>query len=167
MEQIRSYRDLTAWQKAIDLVVVAYHEGNALPDDERFGLRPQIRRSAVSVPSNIAEGWGRGSTPDYVRFLQIARGSVFELLTQIEICRRIGFGGRWNGVSAAADEVGRILHGLIRSAHRHTQMSQASVRVGQASLVRGNCGILLDKLLADRDRLTTMLEGLMMLPQLP
>ncbi len=89
MTQIRSYRDLIAWQKAMDLVVYLYRETAKLPDDERFGLRGQMRRSAVRIPSTIAEGWGRRSTGDYVRFLKIAQGSVYELLTQAELARRL------------------------------------------------------------------------------
>ena len=115
MTKITSYRDLIAWQKGMDLVVLAYRESSKLPSDERFGLSVQIRRCAVSVPSNIAEGWGRQSTQDYLRFLTIARGSVFELLTQAKICERLGYDGDWQEVTSSAEEVGRILHALIRS----------------------------------------------------
>ncbi len=115
MTQIRSYRDLIAWQKAMDLVVYLYRETAKLPDDERFGLRGQMRRSAVRIPSTIAEGWGRRSTGDYVRFLKIAQGSVYELLTQAELARRLGYDGHWRGICSRTDEVGRIVYGLARS----------------------------------------------------
>lgn len=113
--QIDSYRDLIAWQRGIDLVEHVYGQTGDLPKDERFGLVAQMRRSAVSVPSNIAEGWGRGTRNDYVRFLRTARGSLFELSTQAEICKRLGFAGDWTHIMDTADEVRRILQGLIRS----------------------------------------------------
>ncbi len=113
--QIDSYRDLVAWQRGIDLVEHVYRQTGDLPKDERFGLVAQMRRSAVSVPSNIAEGWGRGTRNDYVRFLRTARGSLFELSTQAEICKRLRFAGDWDHIMDTADEVRRILHGLIRS----------------------------------------------------
>jgi len=90
-EVIRSYRDLIVWQKSMELVVDVYRVSKLLPKDERFGLIPQLRRSAVSVPSNIAEGYGRNSSKDYIRFLQISRGSLFELQTQLEICLSLGY----------------------------------------------------------------------------
>ena len=112
---INSYRDLIAWRKGIELVKFTYQETAELPDDERFGLVVQMRRSAVSIPSNIAEGWGRHTRRDYVRFLHIARGSVFELCTQAEICRELQLSGRWLDLVDKAEEVGRIINGLIRS----------------------------------------------------
>ncbi|MCH8315255.1 MAG: four helix bundle protein [Planctomycetes bacterium] len=113
--QIDSYRDLIVWQRGIDLVEHVYGQTGDLPKDERFGLVAQMRRSAVSVPSNIAEGWGRGTRNDYVRYLRTARGSLFELSTQAEICKRLGFAGDWTHIMDTADEVRRILQGLIRS----------------------------------------------------
>ncbi len=112
---IVSYRDLTAWQKAMDLTEKVYAETAKLPNRERFGLVAQMRRSAVSVPSNIAEGWGRGQTQDFPRHLSIARGSVFELTTQAEICQRLCLAGNWAAILERANEVGRIVRGLIRS----------------------------------------------------
>ena len=82
---IKSYRDLFVWQKAMELVTAVYAIPKVFPKEEQYGLTAQIRRSAVSVPSNIAEGYGRNSTLDYTRFLQIARGSLYELQTQLEI----------------------------------------------------------------------------------
>ncbi len=110
-----SYRDLTAWRKAMELVVSVYAETGQLSTDERFGLTQQMRRSAVSIPSNIAEGWGRGPTPDFTRFLRMARGSIFELSTQAEICASLKFPGEWSAILDQADELRRILQGLIRS----------------------------------------------------
>jgi four helix bundle protein len=114
-ELIKSYRDLIAWQKSMELVVLVYAESRKLPEDERFGLMSQLRRCAVSVPSNIAEGWGRGPSRDNVRLLGIARGSLMELATQAEICRRLGLTGEWDAVLRRVDEVRRILHGLLQS----------------------------------------------------
>ena len=110
-----SYRDVIAWQKAMDLVISVYRATRALPQDERFGLTAQMRRCAVSVPSNIAEGWGRGDSQDFTRFLTIARGSLLELSTQIEICQRLNYPSGWETLLNEADEVRRILHGLIKS----------------------------------------------------
>jgi four helix bundle protein len=85
MDQIRGYRDLLVWQKAMLLVTSVYEITQKYPTSEQFTLTSQTRRSAISVPSNIAEGYGRNSTNDYVRFLRIACGSLYEVQTQIEI----------------------------------------------------------------------------------
>jgi len=79
---IKSYRDLFVWQKAMELVTAVYTITKDFPKEELYGLTAQIRRSAVSVPSNIAEGYGRKSTLEYIRLLQIACGSLYELQTQ-------------------------------------------------------------------------------------
>lgn len=119
---IRSHRDLIAWQKAYALAVKAMKSTAKFPADERFGLALQIRRSAVSVPSNIAEGFGRGSREDYTRFLYIARGSLYELSTQISIAAEMGYLSPESSdeVSGACDECERILWGLIRALERNT-----------------------------------------------
>ena len=83
--KIQSYRDLIVWQKSISLVKKIYEISRNFPEEERFVLTPQIRRSAISISSNIAEGYGRRSSKDYIRFLQISIGSLYELSTQIEI----------------------------------------------------------------------------------
>jgi len=82
---MKTYRDLLVWQKSMALVTEVYRMSKSLPKDETYGLASQIRRSAVSIPSNIAEGYGRHSTSDYVRFLHIATGCLYELQTQLEI----------------------------------------------------------------------------------
>jgi four helix bundle protein len=89
--QIKSFRDLMVWQKAMDLVVLVYEITKQFPVDERYALSSQVKRAAVSVPSNIAEGYGRCSTADYIRFLQNALGSVYELQTQLELTVRLKF----------------------------------------------------------------------------
>lgn len=86
---IYSYKDLIVWQKSIDLVIEVYKLAKHLPEDERFGLSSQMRRCAVSIPSNIAEGQQRKSSKDFLHFLSIARGSKGELQTQLYICYRL------------------------------------------------------------------------------
>jgi len=76
---MKTYRDLLVWQKAMTLVTEVYRKTKTFPREEVYGLTSQVRRSAVSIPSNIAEGYGRNSTSDYIRFLQIASGSLYEL----------------------------------------------------------------------------------------
>jgi len=108
---IRSYRDLRAWQRAMDLVVVVYQLVRRLPADERFGLRDQVRRCAVSIPCNLAEGHARGSRGDFVRFIRISLGSLAELETQLEVIRRMQMVDHRQVDEAVglAAEVGRML----------------------------------------------------------
>lgn len=89
--KISNYRDLIVWQRSMDAAVMAYELSALLPTDERFGLVSQMRRAAVSIPSNIAEGWGRGTSSDrqFLSFLRISRGSLYELETQTELARRL------------------------------------------------------------------------------
>ena len=87
-----TYRDLLVWQKAKALAVEIYRATERFPKNEIFGLTSQMRRAAVSVASNIAEGQGRGSKPDFVKFLCVARGSLLELETQLEIALELGMG---------------------------------------------------------------------------
>ncbi|MEO0558375.1 MAG: four helix bundle protein [Bacteroidota bacterium] len=87
---VRSFRDLEVWKDGVALAELIYRETRTFPKAETFGLVSQLRRAAVSVPSNIAEGWGRNSRKDYLRVLHIARGSLFEVATQVEIAQRVG-----------------------------------------------------------------------------
>lgn len=116
--EVKSYRDLVAWKKAVDLVCATYQQTSRLPDRERYGLVAQMRRSAVSIPSNIAEGWGRHVGLEYIGFLHYARGSIFEFSTQAEICKRLQFCADWDTILIACEEVGRIVNGLINSVQR-------------------------------------------------
>jgi four helix bundle protein len=114
---IKTYQELFAWQKAMDLAEETYRITRDFPSEERFGLTSQLRRAAVSVPSNVAEGHQRGSTSDYVRYLHIAKGSLAEAETQIVLATRLKF---LNGKAAdpwltTASEVGRLINGLIAS----------------------------------------------------
>lgn len=115
--RIESYRDLIVWQKAMDLVVEIYRETDDWPSAEKFGLTHQLRRCAVSVPSNIAEGQGRRSDGEFARFLRIARGSLREAETQITIGQRLGYcsiGSEARLLDHAA-ESGRLIQGLPRA----------------------------------------------------
>ena len=85
------YREMIVWQKAMDLTVEIYSIVKLLPRDETYALCDQMRRAAVSIPSNIAEGQGRESSKEFVRFLSVARGSLRELSTQLEICERLHY----------------------------------------------------------------------------
>jgi four helix bundle protein len=85
------FMDLDVWLRAIDLVVEVYSAADSLPRREQFGLRTQICRAVVSVPNNIAEGEGRSSRRDHARFLVTARGSLYEVMTQVVICERLGY----------------------------------------------------------------------------
>lgn len=113
--EIKTYRDLVAWQKAMQLAKEVYRATTTMPDNERFGLTAQMRRAAVPVPSNIAEGYGRQSLPDYQRFLRTARGSLMELQTQLLLSQRLEFLRVSPTRAALVEETDRVLQGLIRS----------------------------------------------------
>lgn len=117
MSAIRSHRDLVVWQKGIDLVTEVYRLTQKFPDAERFGLVSQLRRASVSVPSNIAEGYGRGSTADYIRFLRASRGSLYEIDTQLLIAARLNYIAQsdYEGILERINECGRMLAALIRT----------------------------------------------------
>lgn len=85
------YKQLRVWQKAMDLTLEIYKLVKLLPKEETYALSDQMRRAVVSIPSNIAEGQGRNSDKEFVNFLSIARGSLWELETQVEICERLGY----------------------------------------------------------------------------
>jgi four helix bundle protein len=115
--KIGSYRDLIVWQRAMDLADVAYDLTKSFPKDERFGLISQVQRSAVSIPSNIAEGHGRKHLGEYLHHLSIANGSLMELETQLTIASRrdyISSADVQHGFNLSGD-VGRLLAGLIRA----------------------------------------------------
>jgi four helix bundle protein len=113
----QSYRDLIVWQKSIVLVTEIYKVTRLFPKDELFGLVSQLRRAAVSIPSNIAEGHGRLTNSDRKHFVAQARGSLLELETQILIAHKLGYVSLNESeiLEAIASEVGRIINGLLRS----------------------------------------------------
>lgn len=118
--EIRTFRDLVAWQKAMDLARAVYGLSRAMPAEEKFGLVQQMRRAAVSVPGNIAEGYARQSTSEYVRFLKIARGSLAELATQVELAATLDMIVPDELTLALIRETDRVLQGLIRGVQATT-----------------------------------------------
>lgn len=114
--QIKTYRDLLIWQKSVVLVTEVYKTTRNFPKDEIYGLSGQIRRSAISIPSNIAEGYGRNSNSDYVRFLRIAMGSLYELQTQLDISLNLGYvtTDSRGELFESSREVERMLSSLMR-----------------------------------------------------
>jgi len=120
---IRTYRDLVAWQKAMALAELLYKVTAAFPPDERFGLISQLRRAGVSVPSNIAEGYGRARTAEYCRYLEMSRGSLYELQTQAELARRLGWlrGKDLSALRESMRELDAVLSGLLRSVRKSVE----------------------------------------------
>lgn len=114
---IGSFRDLQVWQRAMDLVTECYRLTKRFPADERFGLTSQLQRAAVSVPANIAEGHGRGTTPAFINHLWIANGSLSELETHLLVAQRLGYIAETDLMLAfdLTGQVGRMLIGLRRS----------------------------------------------------
>jgi len=114
---VQSYRDLVVWKKSMALVLDVYRSTQAFPRTETYGLVSQLRRAAVSVPSNIAEGQARLSTGEFKQFLWNARGSLVEVETQILIAQGLGYLERNESerLLSVAAEAGRILNGLLNS----------------------------------------------------
>ena len=110
------FRKILVWQKSISLVTKIYKATNTFPKEEMFGLTSQIRRSSISIPSNIAEGSGRESTKDFLRFLYISLGSIFEIQTQLEIAKNIIYikEEEFNNLYEDSREIERMLASLIR-----------------------------------------------------
>ncbi|TPL00553.1 MULTISPECIES: four helix bundle protein [unclassified Mesorhizobium] len=113
--KINSYKDLIVWQQAMDLAVATYSLTKAWPKEELYGLTSQIRRSATSIPANIAEGYGRDNTGSYQQFLRIAQGSLKELETHLQIAERIGLTTRdeVHHMLSATEAIGKMLRQLI------------------------------------------------------
>jgi len=118
--KVRNYQELIVWQKAMDLVELIYSSSKIFPRDEIYGLTSQLRRAAVSIPSNIAEGQGRRTTADFLRYLSISYGSLREVETQTLIAARLQYltKGRSQEILKMAGEVGRLLNGLMSSLTR-------------------------------------------------
>jgi len=114
-DKIESYKDLIAWQKSMDLVETIYQMTKKFPAEERFGLFSQMRRSAVSIPSNIAEGYRRSGRGDYIKFVRYAFGSGSELETQIEIVHRLKLAPKEmiTHSKELCEEVMKIINGLL------------------------------------------------------
>ncbi len=114
MAVLKSYRELIVWQKAMVLVKEIYQLTSSFPDDEKFGLISQMRRAAISIPSNIAEGWGRLSRKNYIQFLRISRGSLFELETQILIIKDLKYINDSKEIEDLITEISKMLNSLIK-----------------------------------------------------
>ncbi len=126
---IRGYRDLIVWQDSMDLVVTVYRITATFPKEERYSLVNQLRRAAVSVPSNIAEGHGRSRTGDYLRHLSVAVGSLSEVETQVQISRRLEYIAEddQSRLLDSCNAIAKMLGGLIRSLRKRLE-SGAGVR---------------------------------------
>ena len=121
------YRELNVWGKAMDLVIEVYRLCKYLPKEETYGLSDQMRRSAVSIASNIAEGQARGSNKDFIRFLSISQGSRAELDTQLEICRRLKYIPEDEIIIAKnlSNETGRMMTNLAKKLQEQINQQNA------------------------------------------
>ena len=119
-KSFKSYRDLEVWKKAMEVSKEIYQITGKFPGDERFGLVNQIRRAAVSVPSNLAEGHARGTASEFCRFISIAMGSVAELETQILLSGELGYcrPNEYDALLSELDQVGKMLRGLSNAITR-------------------------------------------------
>jgi four helix bundle protein len=113
--RVDSFKDLIVWQKGIALVNEIYRVTRHFPKEELYGLTSQARRAAISVPTNVSEGWGRGTTKNYIQFLEISRGSLYELHTLIIISANQEFLNpeKCTEIEFTINEIGRILNALI------------------------------------------------------
>ena len=113
--EIKGYEQLIVWQKAMDLTVEVYCLAKILPKDELYALSDQMRRAAVSIPSNIAEGQSRGSTKEFIQFLKFATASNAELFTQLLICERVGYISpeQLNNAKGLSSQISRMLSTLL------------------------------------------------------
>ena len=110
----KDYRELLVWQQAMKLVLEVYRLINQLPHEEQFALGNQLRRAVVSIPSNIAEGFGRESHKDFSRYLVLSRGSLYEVGTQLEVASRLGYVQVDEAIRLQMDELSKMLGALIR-----------------------------------------------------
>ncbi len=112
----QNYRDLFAWQEAMDLVESVYRATRDWPKEEMYGLTNQVRRAVISVPANMAEGQGRSSTREFARYLSIAMGSLYEVETYVSVAQRLRYSDALmcDGLLAQTAEVARLTHGLSR-----------------------------------------------------
>jgi four helix bundle protein len=120
---VKRYKDLIAWQKAMDLVEQIYKITRNLPKEELYGLTSQLRRAAVSIPSNIAEGHCRNGRREFIHHLSIALGSLGEVETQVILAQRLCYLDDSSSILELTSETGRILVGLMNSLERHAAAS--------------------------------------------
>ncbi len=112
---VKSYKELAVWQQAMDFVVEVYRLIGVLPKEEQFALGGQLRRAVVSIPSNIAEGFGRDSNKEFAHFLLMSRGSLYEVGTQLEVVRRLGYAKVDDSLNERITALSKMLGALIRS----------------------------------------------------
>ena len=122
MAKVSSYRDLIVWQKAMDMTESLYRKVKKLPKEETYALGDQMRRAAISIPSNIAEGFGRNSKKEYLQFLYIANGSVSELETQLMLCVRINYlkESEIQSILTLLSEIGKIIMTITKKLNSDT-----------------------------------------------
>ncbi len=125
-EKINTYRNLIVWQKSVALVTAIYTLTKSFPQEEKFGIVSQLNRASVSIPSNIAEGWGRESSKNYLQFLRISRGSLMETETLLEISKNLKYINEtdFKIISDNIEEVSKILQGLIKSVQQKIKLTQ-------------------------------------------
>ena len=116
--ELRRHHDLVAWQRAVGLVKEIYEVTASLPEAEKYGLSSQMRRAAVSIPSNIAEGAARRSRKEFLQSPYVARGSLAEIETQLVLCRELGYAKNSSALDQSVSELFSILGGLIKSLRR-------------------------------------------------
>ena len=117
---MKSFKNLKIWQKSFSLVTVVYKLLEKMPKEEIYGLSSQIKRSAVSVPSNIAEGWGRGSNKSFANFLRISKASLFELETQLLLVKELKQIEIDQEIFLNNEEIGKMINGLIKKIEKTT-----------------------------------------------
>jgi len=124
--RINSYKELIVWQKSIELVTEVYSLTRNFPSEEKFGIVNQLNRAIVSVPSNIAEGWGRESSKNYLQFLRTSRGSLMEVETLILISKNLCYINEkeFKKITIGIEEVGKILQGLIKSVQQKITITE-------------------------------------------
>lgn len=122
-----TYKDLIVWQKSIVLVTKIYSATHSFPASEKFGIVSQLNRACISIPTNIAEGWGRESSKNYLQFLRISRGSLMETETLLLISKNLNFiqEKEYKELLSDVEEVGKILQGLIKSINQKLKLSAA------------------------------------------
>lgn len=115
MGKVNSYKELIVWQKSIDLVVHIYELLKLFPENEKFALSQQIKRSSISIPSNIAEGWGRKTEKSFDYFLSVTRGSLYELQTQVLIAAKLNYISMDDStdIENKIDEIGKMTNALM------------------------------------------------------